>query len=174
MHHISPVSLTYLALIATTLAQGALAADAPPGAQATRQQLEQQFAETLSGATLVGNYTINGVDSDKPLKTDRYTLGKVTKVNSDSGTPNDFWSFETRIQYGDHDVKLPLALQVKWAGDTPVITLTDVGIPGLGTFTARVLVFRGQYVGTWQHGDHGGAMFGKIIKADAADKPAAK
>jgi hypothetical protein len=159
---------------ATAAAYAQQAADKPAAAP-TQEQLEQQFSDTLSGATLVGNFTVTGVDNDKPLKTDRYTLGKVSKINSDSGVRNDLWSFETRIQYGDHDVKLPLALQVKWAGDTPVITLTDVGIPGLGTFTARVLVYRGQYVGTWQHGDHGGAMFGKIIKAgdkQDADKAA--
>ena len=88
--------------------------------QPSQEELEKQFAETMSGATLVGRFTVDGQDLDKPLKEDRYTLGKVSKLK------NGLWSFETRIQYGDHDVKLPLALQVKWAGDTPVITLTDV------------------------------------------------
>jgi hypothetical protein len=74
----------------------------------------------------------------------------------------DYWLFETRIQYGDQDVQLPLTLQVKWAGDTPVITLTDVAIPGLGTFTARVLVYRDQYAGTWSGAMHGGQLFGRI------------
>jgi hypothetical protein len=157
---VAVLSLGLLAGVAQ--AQPAPADNAQPSRP--QEQLDREFAETMSGATLVGNFTVTGMDTDKPLKTDRYTLGKVSKLN------NDFWSFETRIQYGDHDVKLPLALQVKWAGDTPLITLTDVGIPGLGTFTARVLVYRGQYAGTWQHGEHGGQMFGKIIRADAADK----
>ena len=135
----------------------------------TQDELDKQFAETMSGATLVGNFTVSGQAGEQPLKTDRYTLGEVKKLK------NGYWSFSTRIQYGDKDVTVPLALEVKWAGDTPVITLTDVTVPGLGTFTSRVLVYRDEYAGTWQHGDHGGHMFGKIERAGAsktADKPA--
>jgi hypothetical protein len=146
------------------------AANTPPAPVLSQEELEKQFAETMSGATMVGRYTQGSVgkkaDSDKTdkpaadrvLKEDRYTLGKVAKLK------DDYWLFETRIQYGDHDVTLPLTIQVKWAGDTAVITLTDVTVPGLGTFTSRVLVYRGQYAGTWSHGDHGGELFGKIIK----------
>jgi hypothetical protein len=136
--------------------------------QPSQEELEKQFAETMSGATLVGRFTLNDQKLDQPLKEDRYTLGKVSKLK------NGLWSFETRIQYGQHDVKLTLALQVKWAGDTPVITVTDVTIPGLGTFTSRVLVYRDEYAGTWNGGDHGGQMFGKIEKAGSQAKPAEK
>jgi hypothetical protein len=143
---------------------------APAKPVPSQDELEKQFAETMSGATLVGNFTIVGLKSDKPLKEDRYTLGPVKKIK------DDLWSIEARITYGDHDVKLPLALPVKWAGDTPVISVTDVTFPGLGTYSARVLIYRGWYAGTWHGGDHGGQMFGRIEKADAAaaDKPAAK
>ena len=153
---------------ATAGAQQPAAAKPPAPSQ---EELEKQFAETMSGATLVGNFTIVGQGGDKPFKEDRYTLGKVSKL------PNGLWSFEARIQYGDHDVKLPLALPVKWAGDTPMISVTDVTFPGLGTYSARVLVYRGWYAGTWHGGDHGGHMFGRIVRAGAeekaADKPAA-
>ena len=150
--------LVCLSLV-TWCAAPAAAADAPAPSQ---QEMEKQFAETMSGATLVGRFTLGPV-TDQPLKEDRYTLGKVEKLK------NGLWSFETRIQYGDHDVKVPLALEVKWAGDTPVITLTDLLVPGLGKFTARVLVYRGEYAGTWSGGDHGGQLFGKIEKAKASD-----
>lgn len=149
----------------------AVAQQTPDKAKApapSQEELEKQLAETLSGATLVGNFTVVGLNSDKPLKEDRYTLGKVFKL------PNGLWSFEARIQYGDHDVKLPLALPVKWAGDTPVISVTDVAFPGLGTYSARVVIYRGWYAGTWHGGTHGGHMFGRIEKADAATKGADK
>ena len=133
---------------------------AKPGA--SQEELEKQFAETMSGATLVGRFTVIEDKTEQPLKEDRYTLGTVKKL------PNGLWSFETRIQYGDHDVKVPLALEVKWAGDTPVITLTDVLVPGLGTFTSRVLVYRGWYAGTWSGANHGGHMFGRIVHGDEA------
>jgi hypothetical protein len=58
-----------------------------------------------------------------------------------------------------------MPLEIKWAGDTPIITLTNMAIPGLGTFTARVLIYDNRYAGTWQHGPVGGNLFGKIEKA---------
>jgi hypothetical protein len=140
-------------------AQAAADGDKPEPSQ---EELEKQFAETMSGATLVGQFTVTGLNDGKPLKEDRYTLGTVKKLKS------GFWSFEARIQYGEHDVKLPLALPVKWAGDTPVITVTNVAFPGLGTYSARVLIYKGEYAGTWGGGTHGGQMFGKIVKEGAA------
>ena len=149
---------------ATPAGQPATAPAAP-----TKAELEKQFAEMLSGATMVGRFTDNAQAADQPLKEDRYTLGKVAKIKDDT------WLFETRIQYGDHDVTVPLPLEVKWAGDTPMITLTDMNIPGLGTFTARVLIYRNQYAGTWSGRDHGGQLFGKIVRDPDAgkQKPAA-
>ncbi len=157
------VAIAFVAGIATAQpAPSAQGGSPEKGSKPTPSQdeLDQQFAATMSGATLVGNFTTAGQDTDKPLKTERYTLGKVSKLK------NGLWLFETRIQYGERDVKLPLALQVKWAGDTPVITLTDATFPGLGTYTARVLIYRGQYAGTWSAGDHGGELFGKIVPAE--------
>jgi hypothetical protein len=38
-------------------------------------------------------------------------------------------------------------------------------IPALGTYTARVLLYEDQYAGTWSSKDHGGQVFGKIVRA---------
>jgi hypothetical protein len=54
---------------------------------------------------------------------------------------------------------------MRFAGDTPMISMTDLAIPTLGTFTARVFFHSDRYSGTWQHGEYGGHMFGKIEKA---------
>lgn len=162
--HIASALVCLFAFAATAVAQ-----DKPDqAAQPSQEELEKQFAETMSGATLVGRFTVEGLNEGKPLSEDRYTLGTVKKLK------NGFWSFEARIQYGDHDVKLPLALPVKWAGDTPVISVTNVAFPGLGTYSARVVVYGNQYAGTWSGSDHGGQMFGKIVKAGDDDKPAEK
>jgi hypothetical protein len=117
--------------------------------------LERQFQESLSGVTLTGSFTTGG----KELRDEKYTIEKVSKVGG------DVWLFHARIQYGSHDVTLPLPLTVKWAGDTPVITLTDLNIPGLGMYTARVLIYRGEYAGYWSGKTHGGHLFGKIVKS---------
>lgn len=119
-----------------------------------REALFKQFEDTLTGAALVG-YSTTG---NGTLSEERYTIESVSHLKG------DYWLFQARVQYGERDVTLPVPVQVKWAGDTPVITLTDLYLPGLGTFTARVLIFRGQYVGTWSSGDHGGQMFGRIEK----------
>ncbi len=132
---------------------GAAARDAEP----SQEELERQFSEKLTGATLVGQFTVSDLNDGKPLAQDRYTMGNVKKL------PSGFWQFEARIQYGDKDVKIPLALPVKWAGDTPVITVTNVAFPGLGTYSARVLFYGDSYAGTWSGKTHGGEMWGKII-----------
>ena len=60
-----------------------------------------------------------------------------------------------------------MALPVKWAGDTPMISLTTFAVPGFGSFTARVLIYNGAYAGTWGDAQHGGKLFGKIVKNTA-------
>ena len=81
----------------------------------------------------------------------------------------DIWLFTARIQYGSHDVTIPLPLRVVWAGDTPIITLDKMPILGIGSFTARVMIFNDQYAGMWDGGNHGGLMFGKITKPAAVE-----
>ena len=117
--------------------------------------LEEHFRQSLSGATLVGHFTVG---DQKNLREEKYTITKVSKI------PGGLWLFQVRIQYGKRDVTLPLPLNVEWAGDTPVITLTDLSIPNLGTYTARVLIYRDQYAGTWSGGDVGGQMFGRLVR----------
>jgi hypothetical protein len=123
----------------------------------SRVAREREFAESLSAAVLVGSYTTDG-KADAPLPKERYSIARVTKLSS------GLWLFNARIQYGNVDVTVPVPLRVEWAGDTPVITMTDQSIPGLGTFTARVMVYRGQYAGIWQHDTVRGHLFGIIEK----------
>jgi hypothetical protein len=136
--------------------------------QINQAELEKQFEKTMSGATMVGRFTVEGRGNanGREPKEDRYQINKVTKMKG------DYWLFAARVQYGTKDVTVPIMLQVKWAGDTPVITLTDMNIPGLGTYTARVMVFRDHYAGYWSGGDHGGQMWGRI-EHEASDTPEA-
>ncbi|HUY87644.1 MAG TPA: hypothetical protein VMV10_02810 [Pirellulales bacterium] len=163
------LSLT-LPLVAVVLALASLSAAEPeskapaakipaPAKGPDQAALEKEFQESMSGATLVGYFTTNGQKDGKSLAAEKYRLKTVKKLQG------DYWLFE--YQYGDQGKTIPLSLEVKWAGDTPVITLTDLTIPGVGTFTARVLFYRGEYAGTWSGGDHGGKLFGKIVKEAA-------
>ena len=122
---------------------------------------EKRFQESMANVTLVGYFT----SGDKAeLKEDKYTIDRVTKVK------DDLWKFEARIQYNKKDVPIAMSLPVKFAGDTPVISLTDFAVPGFGRFTARVLVYGDSYAGTWGDDKHGGKLFGKIVR----NAPAAK
>src|SRR5262249_28525045 len=127
-----------------------------------RAALEKQFAEKMSNAKMVGSWSLWGKE-DKPMS-DKYTLGKVTHIEGDN------WTFEARIQYGKIDTSYPVPVQVKWAGDTPVITVDKLTIPLLGKFSARVVIDGDHYAATWDGGDHGGYMWGKVIKG-AKEEP---
>ena len=135
------------------LTAAVLAQDAPPAVPMTAS--EKQFQESMVDVALVGYYS----SGDKAeLKEDRYVIERITKVKE------DLWNFEVRIQYNKKDVKVAMPLPVKFAGDTPVISLTNFAVPGFGSFTARVLIYDGTYAGTWGDARHGGKLFGKIVK----------
>ncbi len=164
MRHVT--LLTALTVLLSLASHGVAAQDAPklpfdPSKKAADgtdlNKLEREFQAALSGSTLVGSFTINGKEGPGALRKERYTISQVSKV------ANDVWRFDARVQYGKVDVTVPMPLYVKWAGDTAVIQLTNMKIPGLGeAFTARVLIYRDEYAGTWAHGRVGGQMFGKI------------
>jgi hypothetical protein len=132
--------------------------ESPAVDSATKQaEREAAFAKMLSGATLDGNFTMtDGSHDAAKLTHDKYTLGEVKKVVGNQ------WVIPARIQYGDKDFTLPLTLPVEWAGDTPVIIVENVGLPGLGGMSARVMFFADHYAGFWQHGTRTGHLFGVI------------
>src|SRR5437762_4210382 len=121
--------------------------NAPP-AQA---ELEKQFEQMMTGVTLIGHSTRLNRDGIAPGE-EKYVIEKVSKLTGET------WLIRARIQYGSRDLPVPLPVTIKWAGDTPVITLTDLAIPGMGSYTARVLLYRDQYAGTWSAQRGGGQM----------------
>jgi hypothetical protein len=140
---------------------------AGPGSAATPEETAaneraEKFAKYMTGASLKGRFTIKGKDDKMPEET--YTISKCEKLPAE-----DMYRFTARIQYGDTDSELPMEIPVHWAGDTPVISLTNMWLPGLGTFSARVLIYEGAYAGTWSHGEVGGQMFGAIISDQKED-----
>jgi hypothetical protein len=118
--------------------------------------LEQKFQQMMSGVTLIGHSA--SLKDESVAGEEKYVIEKVSKLGGET------WLFHARIQYGSHDVPVPLPVNIKWAGDTPVITINNLTIPGLGTYTARVLLYQDQYAGTWSSKDHGGQLFGKIVR----------
>ncbi len=130
----------------------------PEPAAVRQTRLFKKFETTLSNAVLSGQFTITGREA--PPRTESYTIHSVRKM-----TQGDLWVFTARIKYGKHDVTLPMPIPVKWAGDTPVISLDNLTLPGLGTFSAHVVIDGDKYAGTWTHGKANGHMFGTIAPA---------
>ena len=132
----------------------------PPALTEDHHARDRQFQEMLTGVELVGSYTIAGQENEKPPQPEKYTILRVSKLQG------DVWLFTARIRFGEQDVTVPLPLEVKWAGDTPVIQVTDLAIPLLGRYTARVVVYGDEYAGLWSGSKHGGHMFGRIERAE--------
>lgn len=151
------LSLSFAALRVSAAEEAEKPATATEKQQLTEPTSEQVAAleKLMNRATMVGHFTVTGEDAGGgKLTEERYELGEVKRL--DSGE----WLIQSRIRYGDHDVTIPLTLPIRWAGDTPVICVDDMLIPGLGTFTARVMIYRGHYAGFWTGEDHGGHLFG--------------
>lgn len=117
--------------------------------------LEKQFEQMMSGAVLVGHSTLDGKDTLSGEE--RYSIDHVSKL------AGDVWMFQSRMKLEGHEIPLPIPVTIKWAGDTPVIEVTDMSIPGMGSYTARVVLYRGRYAGTWSGKNHGGQLFGAIV-----------
>ncbi|HEX3998160.1 MAG TPA: hypothetical protein VHX65_06395 [Pirellulales bacterium] len=153
-------TLLTLGIAMATVAVSAASADDPAEKTPTKAELEKRFADSMSGVTMIGHYITGSLDKSKDLSEDRYEISKVTKEKDDT------WIFNARIEVEGQDLTLPIPLKVLWAGDTPVITVEEISIPALGTFSARVLIHNHNYAGTWSHGDEGGQMFGRIEKTE--------
>ena len=151
------------AVLAVTFGLGWVVAKSGAGQAvpvASLTDLERDFAERMQQVVLVGNFTVDGRETGGALP-ERYEIAGVAKVGDNR------WRFDVRMVYASVDVTLPVVVPLVWAGDTPMVSITDFGIPGLdGTFTARVFFYEDRYGGSWEHdmerGVFGGLMYGHI------------
>jgi hypothetical protein len=125
----------------------------------TQEQLEEKLVATLSQSTFTGRWCLieKGVMGEE--KQDKYTILSISKV-----TGGKSWFITARIQYGERDLTIPVPVEVRWAGDTPIIVVDKLGVPGGGTYSARLMIFEDTYAGTWSGGDHAGLMSGVITR----------
>src|SRR5262245_12174846 len=123
---------------------------------ASLPEVERQFAERMRGVSLVGTFTIAGREPGA-AEPDRYDISSVEKVGDDQ------WRFNAKMDCcGVNGATVPIVVPMRFIGDTPVIMMTDTSLPGIGTFTVRVFFYGDRYSGTWQHGNVGGHMSGRI------------
>lgn len=152
-----------IALAVSASAAVAHAADQPAASSPAVElnEPEHAFADLMKGSQLTGKFTIDGREGD--ARTDSYRINAVSKVKDDN------WLVHARIKYGEFDVVVPVPVKMHWAGDTAVLSVTDLSLPGLGEgFSTRLLFDGKRYAGTWAHGEVGGHMWGKIEKQPAS------
>ncbi len=117
----------------------------------------EEFEKYLSNSVMTGVFTIDGRPLNK-LEEERYEIESAKKAEGDNST----WIITARIKYGRKDMKVPVPVNIEWTGRTPMIVLDNLTIPGLGTFSARVVFHDKKYAGTWKHDNIGGHLFGNI------------
>ncbi len=132
--------------------------DAIAAEGASQEELERRFEETMSGARLVGKFSIVGMGDDQGPREDLYSVSELEK-----GADGE-WIFTYRMGTGADAPALEIPVRVVWADDTPMLTMTDQKVEGLGTFSVRLLIDGNLYSGTWKHGPAGGHMWGTIEK----------
>ena len=129
----------------------------PVADAASLTDAERQFADRMRNVNMVGTFTVWGRE-DRVPRTDRYEIASVEKIG------DDLWRFNTRMDCCGVNGEIPIVVPMRWIGDTPVIMMTDTSLPGLGTFTVRLFFYGDRYAGSWQHGQVGGLMTGRIEK----------
>jgi hypothetical protein len=133
---------------------------------ATPEQLEATFKAMLTGATMTGRWCSIKDGKLGAEKEDRYSIVGANKVSGHK------WVISARIKVHQREMVVPIPVEVKWAGDTAVLSVDKLQYPGGGTYSARVLFYEHTYAGTWSGGDYGGLMNG-VIKSEAAEKSSA-
>jgi hypothetical protein len=129
-----------------------------PGAELV--ELEAAFRATLTEAVLQGRWCLVEGGTMGPEREESYHISSVTRLGG------DLWIITARIRYGRQDITAPVPVRVRWAGDTPVIVVNNVPIPGSGTYSARVMIFGDTYAGSWTGGQRGGLMSGVIRRPE--------
>jgi hypothetical protein len=130
--------------------------------------LEREFQSRMRDVVLVGSYTVDGAAAvaassrsiESTAEPDRYQVDSVQKVGP------DLWRFNAVLSCCGINGAIPVTVPMRWVGDTPVLMMTDTSLPGVGTFTVRLFFYEDRYAGTWQHGERGGSMSGRIEKRE--------
>jgi hypothetical protein len=133
-----------------------------PKPAADPAKLEEEFKALLTNATLAGRWSSTENGTLGAEREDKYTIVSAAKVRDSS------WVVNARLEYRGRAFVLPIPVQVKWAGDTAVLIVDDMGIPGGGnTYSARVMFHGNTYAGSWSGGGSGGLLYGMITNGAA-------
>ena len=126
--------------------------------QPALNEAETKFKELLINCTMEGRWTPleDGVLGEE--KKDKYSIVSAAKLKGDT------WVISAKMKYGEKEMTIPLPVEVKWAGNTAVLVVDNLQMPGGRSYSARVLFYEKTYAGSWKGGDKGGLLSGIIVK----------
>ena len=102
--------------------------------------MEKRFQADLNNVTISGAFIEDGIAE---MSEDRYVIEWVSKSSG------DIWKFQVRMEFNKREMKFTVPVEVKWAGDTPVILFSNFPLPGAGMIDARIVLSNSRYAGTW-------------------------
>jgi hypothetical protein len=133
----------------------------------SQEELEARFKTMLTKAVLTGRWSpIENARLGPEKDEDKYEIVSAGKVSGDQ------WVINARMRYGKNEMVLPISVQVKWSGETPMIIVNNLSMGGNKSYSARVLFFDGTYSGSWNSSaGYGGVLYGTVDHIDPYPKP---
>jgi hypothetical protein len=129
----------------------------PAAAQPSPGDPEERFKTLFTNAYLSGRWAALKDGQLGEEKTgDKYNIVSVTKGNGDK------WIVNAKMKYGDKEIVMPVPVQMKFVGDTAIMEVNNLAVPGGGTYTARLMFYERTYSGTWKSPRGGGMLYGTI------------
>ena len=118
---------------------------------------EERFKYLFTKATLSGRWAaLRGGQLGEERTGDKYSIVGVAKGTGDN------WIVQAKMKYGGQDIVMPVPVQMRFVGDTAILEVNNLAIPGGGTYTARLMIFERTYSGTWKDQRGGGMLYGTI------------
>jgi len=87
---------------------------------------------------------------------DKYQIISVAKGSGDN------WVVNAKLKYREQEFVLPFPVRMKFDGDTAILIVDELTIPGGGTYSARLMIYERTYSGTWKGQRGGGMLYGTI------------
>jgi len=121
---------------------------------------EERFKALFTNAYLSGRWApLKDGALGEERSGDKYQIVSVTRGSGDN------WTVNAKMKYRDQEIVMPIPVQMKFAGDTAILVVDNLVIPGGGTYSARLLIYERTYSGTWK-GQRGGGMLYGVITND--------
>ena len=118
---------------------------------------EERFKFLFTNAYLSGRWAaLRDGELGEERTGDKYNIVSVIKGEGDN------WIVNARLKYRDQEIVAPIPVKMKFSGDTAVLTVDNLMVPGGGSYTARLLIYERTYSGTWKGQRGGGMLYGTI------------